>query len=236
MRKDILLCTLVLFLSVILNACKSESENEINSKSNDSGHVVVNTDYLLSGQKQSGYTTKDNFNFDQNGYIVSADVEGDITLPDNTVGIAKESFKNNNAITSLTSDLPLDICSGSFENAGLKSLELTSNSTVIQDLAFANCKKLEHIKINGSIGVGAFKGCSALKSIEIMEGVTTIFDNTFEGCSQVNVITLPSSIVNCTKNSFKNCKILKVRGYNNTFAQWFAEEVGATFESLGNIE
>lgn len=231
MRRESLLCSFIIIVGVLFGSCDKSQDN-----STELCGTVERSSIVINNDQQTPYLTKDNFNFDENNYIISANVEGDITLPDNSVGISKGAFKGNTSIKSLFYDKEILIGSCSFYHSLIERLEITSEDSIIEDSAFQGCNNLEYIKINGTIGMGAFKSCGKLNKIEIMEGVTTLYDGTFDNCHQIDELILPSSMVNLTVNSFSNCTIRKVVGYNDSIAQWFANEIGAEFESLGDLE
>ena len=52
-------------------------------------------------------------------------------------------------------------------------------------------------------------GCSALKSINIPNSVTSIGERAFEECSSLQSITIPNSVINIGKVVFYNCTSLK---------------------------
>lgn len=73
------------------------------------------------------------------------------------------------------------------------------------------CESIKSIEIvNGitSIGDYAFYDCNNLTSITIPDGVTTIGDSAFDGCRRLTSITIPDSVVTIGDNAFYICNNL----------------------------
>ncbi len=56
-----------------------------------------------------------------------------------------------------------------------------------------------------SIGAGAFKDCTSLKSLTIWADIVDFGDEAFMGCSNLKSISIPSSTKTIGKNAFKDC-------------------------------
>lgn len=97
--------------------------------------------------------------------------------------------------------------------------EYFSSVSEIPDGLFANCGKLESVKLPESviaIGTYAFENCVSLKSIVVPEGVTGNYDYEewgtgywFSGCSALESVTLPSTLKALPYSGFANCTSLK---------------------------
>lgn len=70
--------------------------------------------------------------------------------------------------------------------------------------------------------LGAFGGCTALESIEIPEGVTTIGAYAFYNCTALNRIVLPSTLTTTEDHCFIGCTGLidNYVYYSGTLSQW----------------
>ena len=82
----------------------------------------------------------------------------------------------------------------------------------IDDDAFKDVANLTGISIGKNvktIGKNAFRGCTALKSVTGMAGVTKIGDSAFQNCKVLPKITLPAKVKTIGKNAFNGCKKLK---------------------------
>ena len=76
---------------------------------------------------------------------------------------------------------------------------------------------------NGTTDVsrrGSFGGCTALESIEIPEGITTIGAVTFYGDSALSRIVLPSTLTTINDNNFNECSNLANVYFNGTLSNW----------------
>ena len=89
----------------------------------------------------------------------------------------------------------------STNTATVKGLEDKSATSVEIRHRVAGCEVT-------SIGLGAFRGCSALTSINIPNSVTSIGLQAFEGCSSLTSINIPSSVTDIAYYAFSGCSSL----------------------------
>lgn len=73
--------------------------------------------------------------------------------------------------------------------------------------AFAGNTWLTHVEIqgSGSIGAGAFSGCSNLTTVKIYGGISGIGESAFAGCTALNQIFIPASVAIIGANAFRYC-------------------------------
>ena len=82
----------------------------------------------------------------------------------------------------------------------------------IEEGAFKNCTGITKIHLlDGivTIGAGAFEGCTALTSIELPETVALLGENAFKDCISLTEVTLPKDLKGVSANTFKNCSALE---------------------------
>lgn len=84
------------------------------------------------------------------------------------------------------------------------------NLTAIQYAWFRNTAVTSVTLPSGitSIGSYAFNGCSSLALIELPSGITSIGDDTFYGCTSLALTELPSGITSIGSYAFRNCTSL----------------------------
>ncbi len=104
-----------------------------------------------------------------------------------------------------------EIAPKAFENnKKVKTVTIGKNVTTVGTNAFAGCKNLTTVKVNGTamttIGEGAFKNCPKLKSVVIGKNVTRIGKNAFAGNKKLKTIT------------FKTTKLTKAKVGKKAFA------------------
>ncbi len=79
-------------------------------------------------------------------------------------------------------------------------------------------RSLTSITINTNVGKYAFYGCTNLKSVVILDGVTVIGGNAFNGCSNLEYVKLPQSVITISSFAFGGCsKLQSVDLQNVTF-------------------
>lgn len=74
--------------------------------------------------------------------------------------------------------------------------------------AFSDCKNLKRIRLSTNTGVSGFYGCTALTSITISDGVTSIGLYAFEGGTALTSITIPNGVTSVGDYAFKGCTSL----------------------------
>lgn len=86
------------------------------------------------------------------------------------------------------------------QRSSIKKIVVEDGVTDIGDYAFKDCANVEEVtlKNTGTIGIGAFKNCTALTKVSIGEGVTVIKSTSssvydpFYGCSNLSTINVAS--------------------------------------------
>lgn len=90
-------------------------------------------------------------------------------------------------------------------------INLTSGLPYTFTSNYANCPKLERIKINEiitSISKGAFRDDVSLKTIIFGGNETKIENQAFMGCTSLEHIELPSNVTELEYGAFRNCSAL----------------------------
>ncbi|WP_028511014.1 leucine-rich repeat protein [Ruminococcus sp. NK3A76] len=96
-----------------------------------------------------------------------------------------------------------------FENTSLTSIILPETITIIDAMAFNDCKNLKSITLSDSIEdltMYAFYECSALESINMPKCLTKIGINAFLGCTKLKNVVLPSGLKTIDGGAFYECK------------------------------
>lgn len=152
-----------------------------------------------------------------------------LSLTTGTTKIGECAFKGCSSLKSLNIPSTLThLNNEAFESCrSLKSILYSSASKngatslkQIGDSCFADCTSLTYVwipkttrKANSGDWTGSsFAGCTALKVVEIQDGVDRIGDNTFDGCTSLENINFPGSLGvsgNIGDYAFMGCTSLK---------------------------
>ena len=93
-----------------------------------------------------------------------------------------------------------------FSSTDITGVIFPSTLTTIGQNAFSNCKKLETVTVPCDIPASnTFSGCTALKSVTLAEGVTTVGYRAFNGCTALSTLNLPRSLTTMTGTALNNC-------------------------------
>ena len=84
------------------------------------------------------------------------------------------------------------------------------------------------------IGIGAFNGCTTLKSVVILNGVQEIGDSAFAGCSNLETVLIQGSVWSIGSGAFSGTTSLADIYYDGTLAQWGA--ISAKAGVSGEVE
>lgn len=118
----------------------------------------------------------------------------------------------------------------------LKSVEINCKEAVICDSAFSNCISLETVTLSAikEINASVFRGCEALTSVTLPEGLTKIAYDTFGECESLTSIVIPESVELIERGAFIGCTNIKsVTVYDTTVLEnnAFDSELGELSES-----
>lgn len=129
-----------------------------------------------------------------------------ITLP-STLKRVNSAFVGCTGLTTLSFPDELTEIGSQEGCTGLTSLTIPAGVT-INDFKCTNCTALTNINLKGSVGTeipaNAFSGCTALKSINLFESITTIGNNAFKDCTSLTQLTMPASLASIGEYAFQN--------------------------------
>ena len=94
------------------------------------------------------------------------------------------------------------------KNSSIESCVVNSNTKVIGNSAFYNCRSLYNIEIPDSvihIDEKAFYGCKKLSGISIPKGISSIGFDVFRDCENLKSIELPTSVKVIGSSAFWGC-------------------------------
>lgn len=111
-------------------------------------------------------------------------------------------------------------------NTTVKTVILSKNVKTIAYAAFQSCSALTEIVFPDgsqltSIGNTSFAK-SAITSISIPEGVTTIDNSAFNGCASLTSVTLPTTLEKIGYLAFLNCKALQTLTFADPDNWWYS--------------
>ena len=107
--------------------------------------------------------------------------------------------------------------------------------TSIGDYAFYGMTALKTLELPAgvtSIGKCSFAFCSALDEVHLPETLTTIGESAFEGCKSVLALEIPASVTSVGERSFAFCRRLEIitfRGKVSEIGKW-------TFKECENLD
>ena len=183
-----------------------------------------------------------------------------ITLPSTVTELGSSIFENcqNLEEVKLLGGVKT-IGDSAFKNCrSLKKLEVPEGAKSIGANAFEECRKLTTVALPDSIesiGANAFEDCASLTEITIPESMTSIEQYTFNRCTGLKEIVIPDGVKNIENCAFYGCTGLKeatipksvtrigvsvfkgavsltITGYENSYAEKYAEKEKIPFKAL----
>ena len=149
-----------------------------------------------------------------------------IAIPVGVTEIGSNAFRNCKALTTVTV---------SEQN---NSEVLPALKTTVGSEAFFDCTALTSVTLQESvtsIESYAFSGCTSLTSITLPDDVETIEYNAFYGCVSLTSVIVPASVVRIENDVFANTAPVTIYGYNDSYAETYAQEKGFTFIPINNL-
>ncbi len=147
-------------------------------------------------------------------WVVDCDEQvTDVSLRENTIGIAAGAFKGCDKIQSITLPQNLKyIGNSSFQLcSSLQSIEIPDGIKTIEMFTFSRCKKLKSIKLPESLKIikdNAFSLCDALQEITLPNQLERIESKAFASCSGLRIINIPNKVNFIDYEAFYQCKNL----------------------------
>ncbi len=175
----------------------------------------------------------------------------DITIPENVTSIGEWAFAHCTALESVTIGKGIkSIGHGAFyECEAIKKTSYTGTLDEWTKIEFTNSRSnpmlySKNFYINDSLVTNAvfksatninsfaFYNCDCLESVSLLEGTTSIDPYAFRYCSGLKNILIPKSVTNIGEEAFYHCYDLVISGYENSYAQRYAEENGVPFVAV----
>ncbi len=118
-----------------------------------------------------------------------------------TAPLSKESIADfKNACDAMAEEI---------ESGNIKEYSIIDTVTVIDELAFADCKEIESIAIPSGvkrIETMAFFKCEALKEINLPDGLEYIGSDAFSSCKTVEYLFIPKTVTQIGHHAFSQCE------------------------------
>lgn len=143
-----------------------------------------------------------------------------VTVSDKVKSVGTNAFKACRKLTTVTFNAET-VTDYAFQNcSALTKVTLGKATKSINQYAFDACTLLNDVNLGGVTYIGsyAFRGCK-LTTVNIPNGVTSIYAATFANCTELTTVSIPASVTSIkfpssvseteTNSAFYGCKKLK---------------------------
>lgn len=152
------------------------------------------------------------------GAFVSCKNLASINIPNSVESIGNIAFegcalvKSNSSVYYMSTGVSGEhIVLEAIDYSTITSISWPSNTRIIADSAFHQCRKVSSITIPNTvkhIGYNAFYDCELITSISIPNSVITIADSAFSSCTALKTVTIGSGVEKIGNSVFNNCDAL----------------------------
>lgn len=104
----------------------------------------------------------------------------------------------------------------------LETVTISDGVTSIGNMAFINCKDLQHLNLGKdvqSIGNQAFSGCSKIQSISFPKNITSLEKSAFYNCESLYEVTFEGDLKSIGNSAFRFCNNLNRISFNGRVDQ-----------------
>ncbi len=159
----------------------------------------------------------------------------EIVLPDTITSIGDKAFYCSSVTDIEFPDGLESIGSYAFYDCdNLTKIAIPDTVTYMGKYAFAGCNQISEVSLGAgltNITEYSLSYCPMISKIVVPYRVTTISKNAFAENTGMNEVVLPRATTSIGNNAFYNTSNLTVYGVSGTYAEEYAESVGATFVS-----
>lgn len=175
-------------------------------------------------------------------YLGSSFISGtqitSITIPKNVTSVGVDTHGDfGKAYGPLTGAMQLKEVV--FEDGMTSIPAYMCRTTYNDDWSSSTINNIDTIRMPDSIeniGDYAFYGCDKITSVTLPKSLRAIGKAAYYDCYNLNIVNIPKSVTSIYLNAFWNCENLSIYGYENSYAQSFAEEQNIPFVVLDDEE
>ena len=181
------------------------------------GSVVLGKEVFSLCNKMKHFAFPEGLEAIPEGALCSCAELESIAIPEGVKEIGPSAFKQCTAIREIRiPDSVVKIEGAAFSGCiALEEIVLPLDHPVFLDGGgvFYECTSLRHLTLPPPRTIwlvdNTFRGCTALESIEIPEGIEVIGYSAFAGCTSLKTVKLPESVHEIRRGAFAGCKSLE---------------------------
>ncbi len=158
----------------------------------------------------------------------------EVIMNDGLLTIEKNAFENCDGLTSIY--VPNSVTSmGSsvfYDCDALTEVTLSNNLTSFGTSLFYDCDTLTNVTLGTgltSLPASTFEHCDALETVDLPYRTASIGNNAFKDCVKFTSVTIPRATTSIASNAFSYPAKLTIKGVAGTYAETYANEIGAKF-------
>ena len=159
-----------------------------------------------------------------------------VILDDGLVNIGNNAFRDCSVLQSVAIPTTvMTIGERAFQDAGIKTLNILTNSADMGAWVFYSCNDLVNVTIaEGTTQIyhGQFEQCNSIEKIVLPDTMAILDYDAFMNCSSLKTIIIPKTVTEIRDWAFYDCLETLVIFYDGTATEWRLISIGTNNDPL----
>ena len=159
-----------------------------------------------------------------------------VILDDGLINIGNNAFRDCSVLQCVAIPATvMTIGERAFQDAGIKTLNILTNSADMEAWVFYSCNDLVNVTIaEGTTQIyhGQFEQCNSIEKIVLPDTMAILDYDAFMNCSSLKTIIIPKTVTEIRDWAFYDCLETLVIFYDGTATEWRLISIGTNNDTL----